>query len=126
MAAVTEGQPCTEFPAPTEPISYEPFFGKFATTGRVSTSEPPEGVPLEKSSAHKSKAQTGKSAPGEHGTATPEAPAATGNGESKRLESPQPAPTPQVREPTQPTPTPTPKATTPPVGGTGGAEPPAR
>ena len=41
MAAVTEGQPCTEFPAPTEQISYQPFFGKFATTGRVSTSEIP-------------------------------------------------------------------------------------
>jgi penicillin-binding protein 1A len=123
MAAVTEGQPCTEFPAPTEPISYQPFFGKFATTGRVSTSESPEGVPLEKDSAHKSKTHTGKSTPGEHDAATPEPPAGAGNGESKHVESPRPAPTPQVREPTQPTPSPTPKATPPPVGGTGGAEP---
>jgi penicillin-binding protein 1A len=122
MAAVTEGQSCTEFPAPTEPISYEPFFGKFATTGRVSTSESPESVPLEKSSAHKSKAQTDKSTPNEHDTGTPEAPAGTGNEEGKHVESPQPAPTPQVREPTQPAP----KAAVPPVGGTGGAEPPAR
>jgi penicillin-binding protein 1A len=119
MAAVTEGQPCTEFLAPTEPISYQPFFGKFATTGRVSTSETPEGSPLEKSSTSKSKTQTGKGAPGEHNTATPEAPGGIGNGEGKHVESPQPAPTPQVREPTQPTP----KATVPPVGGTGGAEP---
>jgi penicillin-binding protein 1A len=126
MAAVTEGQPCTEFPAPTEPISYQPFFGKFATTGRVSTSESPEGGALEKSSTHKSKTQTGKSTPGEHGNATPETPAGAGDGESKHVESPRPAPTPQVREPTQPTPTPTPKATAPPVGGTGGAEPAAR
>jgi penicillin-binding protein 1A len=34
MAAVTEHQPCVPFPAATEPISYQPFFGKFATTGR--------------------------------------------------------------------------------------------
>ena len=33
MAAVTEGEPCAEFPAPTEQISYQPFFGKFASTG---------------------------------------------------------------------------------------------
>jgi penicillin-binding protein 1A len=123
MAAVTEGQPCTEFPAPTEPISYEPFFGKFATTGRVSASESPEGSALEKSNTHKSKTQTGKSTPGGHNTATPEAPTGAGNDESKHVESPQPPPTPQVREPTQPTPTPAPKATSPPVGGTGGAEP---
>ena len=119
MAAVTEGQSCTEFPAPTEPISYQPFFGKFATTGRVTTSETPEGSPLEKSGTPKSKTQTGKGTPGEHNTATPEAPGGIGNGEGKHVESPQPAPTPQVREPTQPTP----KATAPPVGGTGGAEP---
>ncbi|MFZ1927043.1 MAG: transglycosylase domain-containing protein [Solirubrobacteraceae bacterium] len=123
MAAVTEGQPCTEFPAPTESISYEPFFGKFATTGRVSASESPETGTLEKSTTHKSKTQTGKSTPGEHNTATPEAPVGAGNGEDKHIESPQPPPTPQVREPTKPTPTPTPKATAPPVGGTGGAEP---
>jgi penicillin-binding protein 1A len=123
MAAVTEGQPCTEFPAPTEPISYQPFFGKFATTGRVSTSESPEGGAPEKGITHKSKSQTGKSTPGEHDTGTPEAPAGTGNdGEGKHVESPPPAPTPQVREPTRPTPTPAPKAS-PPVGGTGGAEP---
>jgi penicillin-binding protein 1A len=31
MAAVTEGQPCVEFPHPTEPLVYTPFFGKYAT-----------------------------------------------------------------------------------------------
>src|SRR5665213_388953 len=36
MAAVTEGQKCAEFPAATEPLSYQPFFGKFASTGRSS------------------------------------------------------------------------------------------
>ncbi len=34
MAAVTEGQKCPEFPPATEPLSYQPFFGKYATTGR--------------------------------------------------------------------------------------------
>ncbi len=35
MSAVTEGQPCTEFPQPKEAISYKPFYGKFASTGRT-------------------------------------------------------------------------------------------
>jgi penicillin-binding protein 1A len=38
MAAVTEGQKCAEFPPATEPISYQPFFGKFASTGESSQS----------------------------------------------------------------------------------------
>ncbi len=33
MAAVTEGQPCVEFPPSKEAISYEPFYGKYASTG---------------------------------------------------------------------------------------------
>jgi penicillin-binding protein 1A len=33
MSAVTEGQPCVEFPASKEAISYRPFYGKYATTG---------------------------------------------------------------------------------------------
>lgn len=43
MAAVTEGQPCTEFEQPKEQIEYQPFFGHFATTGRVSSSEEEAG-----------------------------------------------------------------------------------
>ena len=35
MSAVTEGKPCVEFAQPKESISYQPFFGKFATTGRT-------------------------------------------------------------------------------------------
>ncbi len=31
MAAVTEGQPCVEFPQPTESLAYRPFFGKYET-----------------------------------------------------------------------------------------------
>ncbi len=33
MAAVTEGQPCVPFPPSKEAISYEPFYGKYASTG---------------------------------------------------------------------------------------------
>jgi penicillin-binding protein 1A len=33
MAAVTEGQPCVEFPPSKEAISYQPFYGKYASTG---------------------------------------------------------------------------------------------
>ncbi len=36
MAAVTEGKPCAPFPTPKESISYQPFFGRFASTGRSS------------------------------------------------------------------------------------------
>ncbi len=38
MSRVVEGH-CVEFPKPTEPISYQPFFGKFATTGQASAPE---------------------------------------------------------------------------------------
>jgi penicillin-binding protein 1A len=34
------GTNCVEFPKPTEPISYQPFFGRFATTGQASAPEP--------------------------------------------------------------------------------------
>ena len=35
MSAVTEGKPCVPFPPAKESISYEPFYGKFASTGYV-------------------------------------------------------------------------------------------
>jgi membrane peptidoglycan carboxypeptidase len=57
MAAVTEGKPCTEFPTPKEAISYQPFFGRFASTGRSSgnenESESTNGEPSEKGKAKK-------------------------------------------------------------------------
>jgi penicillin-binding protein 1A len=34
MSTVTEGQSCTEFPEAKEPLTYQPFFGHFASTGR--------------------------------------------------------------------------------------------
>ncbi len=33
MAAVTEGKPCVPFPPSKQAISYEPFYGKYASTG---------------------------------------------------------------------------------------------
>jgi penicillin-binding protein 1A len=39
MSTVTEGKPCVPFPEPKEAISYAPFFGKFATTGRLESSQ---------------------------------------------------------------------------------------
>jgi penicillin-binding protein 1A len=56
MAAVTEGKPCVEFPPAKESISYQPFFGRFASTGRLSESESSKnGEPLEKGPGKKSK-----------------------------------------------------------------------
>jgi penicillin-binding protein 1A len=123
MAAVTESEPCAQFPSPTEPISYQPFFGKFATTGQSSSGESSEGKETEKKGkAHK------KSTPGEHHTPASEQPSGGGNGESGKHsgggESGQGAPAPHVREPVEPAPAPAAKAPAPPVGGTGGAEPP--
>jgi len=49
MSAVTEGQSCVQFPEPKESISYEPFFGKFASTGRSSSEgESSGGEPYKK------------------------------------------------------------------------------
>ena len=48
MAAVTEGQPCVPFPEPRKPISYPPFYGKFASTGEAQRrpGQPPNaGIP---------------------------------------------------------------------------------
>jgi penicillin-binding protein 1A len=36
MAGVTEGQPCAPLNESSEGISYQPFYGKYATTGRAS------------------------------------------------------------------------------------------
>jgi penicillin-binding protein 1A len=121
MAAVTEGESCASFPEATEPISYQPFFGKFASTGQSSSSESAEGE-----SEKKKKKTTKKSAPGEHHSPAVEQQGA-GNGESGKHvgggESPE-TPAPRAREPVEPAHTPAPKAAVPPVGGTGGAETP--
>ena len=86
MAAVTEGQPCVEFPPPKESISYQPFFGRFATTGRSGESEQSSGEPSEKGQTKK---------PVEHhpthaGTSEPPAAAAPKNREPREPASPPP------------------------------------
>jgi penicillin-binding protein 1A len=109
MAAVTEGESCKEFPPATEQITYQPFFGKFASTGS-SSNESTEGSESENNSHKKSK-------PSEHPTASERE---TGGNSESRHE----APVPHAREPAEPTPTPTAKTPEPPVGGAGGAESP--
>jgi membrane peptidoglycan carboxypeptidase len=60
MAAVTEGKPCVEFPTPTEPISYQPFFGKFASTGlSQQQSQQSESTPEKKTHKHHAPAHKG-------------------------------------------------------------------
>lgn len=112
MAAVTEGEPCAEFPSPKEQISYAPFFGKFASTGSSTSEE--EGKESENEKKHKPKGAK-KQPP----VVEPPSPGnEKGAGESHQ------APPPHVREPVEPTHTPEPKGPAPTVGGTGGAEPP--
>jgi penicillin-binding protein 1A len=48
MSAVTEGKSCEQFHQSSESLSYQPFFGKFATTGRTESSQSGEtGQPSE-------------------------------------------------------------------------------
>ena len=119
MASVTEGEACAQFPPPSEQISYQPFFGKFATTGQSPSEESSEGKGLEKKSApHK------KSGHGEHPAPPNERP----TNERPTNEQPQGA-NPETGQGAAPRvhergPGPVEKAPPPPVGGTGGAEPP--
>jgi len=56
MSAVTEGQPCAEFPPSKEQIEYKPFYGKYATTGLAAPTEsleaPAAPQPLKQPSKH--------------------------------------------------------------------------
>ena len=80
MASVTEGQPCVPFPEPKESISYQPFFGHFATTGRTSGAgeqigaEPlGPGQSTQPNTQHRATPKTGASPTPEAGAkATPE------------------------------------------------------
>jgi membrane carboxypeptidase/penicillin-binding protein len=113
MAAVTEGKPCVEFPPSKEAISYEPFYGKYASTGLALAAQETARTP-------------------EHaGAKTPHKPAATnpgGKGNGAPKEAPeQPAqvvPSPPAKEPSTP---PAQHAAEEPVdkqtGGAGGAGP---
>jgi penicillin-binding protein 1A len=102
MAAVTEGQPCVPFPAPKEALSYQPFYGKYASTGlaQAGSEQASEAVKSPKPAAK-------------------QAPSSPGNGHSAPSEAPE-APL-QVVPQTPATPK---EATGGTVGGTGGAGPP--
>jgi membrane carboxypeptidase/penicillin-binding protein len=72
MSRVTEGKPCLEFPQPKETLSYQPFYGKFASTGQAVGSSESEGP----SSEHKkSKSEKGSGSPGGATPAPPKGPA---------------------------------------------------
>jgi penicillin-binding protein 1A len=118
MAAATEGEPCAEFPAPKEQISYQPFFGKFASTGQSSSGE--EAQENEKEKKHKPGRAPTPPAAVEHpsGGGGGGEPGKHTGGETHET------PVPHVREPVEPTHTPVPKEPPPTVGGAGGAEPP--
>jgi penicillin-binding protein 1A len=84
MAAVV-GNHCVPFPTPKEPITYQPFFGHFATTGQATV------TPEEKPGATPTKPGTHKSG-GTGGGAKTELPAGTGN--AIKPATPQTSPTP--------------------------------
>jgi penicillin-binding protein 1A len=107
MSAVTEGKPCAPLnTTSTESLSYQPFFGKFAATGRA---EAAEGE-ASHSKEHKSKGGSHHTGGGNRETGG----GGTGGGAPKA----NPAPTPAPSGPA----TPSPEAG-PTVKGTGGAAP---
>ncbi len=71
MSAVTEGKSCVPWRTPKESLSYEPFYGKFATTGRTESfsSEPSPSESQPAKSHH-----DGNNSPGKHGAGAPHAP----------------------------------------------------
>jgi penicillin-binding protein 1A len=103
MSAVTEGQPCVEFPPSKEAISYQPFYGKYASTGEAVSSE--EGAQSSErrvpTTPHKRRRAR------ERAEAVPLPEAQT------------PSPAPPVREPHRPARVPSPEV--PSAGETGGA-----
>jgi penicillin-binding protein 1A len=57
MAAVTENQPCVQFPPSKEAINYTPFYGKYASTGEAEASKAAEQLAAEHPTHHRSKKQ---------------------------------------------------------------------
>jgi penicillin-binding protein 1A len=102
MSAVTEGKPCAPLGESSAGISYQPFFGKYATTGQSKSGEEGNGN------------EAGKKKPRRSGGAHRKGNSA---GPTATLEVHE-APPPPARAPTAPRP-----SKPPPVGKTGGAEP---
>jgi penicillin-binding protein 1A len=93
MAAVTEGQACTEFPPSKEAISYKPFYGKYATTGEQEAAQAAEQF-TERPSVKPTNRKRGAHAT-EPGAANPTAPA-----EPTKSQAPTQAPTGPIVPPT--------------------------
>jgi penicillin-binding protein 1A len=111
MAAVTEGQPCVPFEPSKEAISYQPFYGKYATTGEaLAAKEFEKETPVAPTKKHKA-TQPGGTAP-ETGPTAP-------NGGGAPTETNTPAP--EVKAPSEPAVPPT--VNEPDVPKTGGAAP---
>jgi penicillin-binding protein 1A len=53
MSAVTQGKPCAPLNESSSGISYQPFFGKYATTGQSKSGEEGGGRPAAKPEVHK-------------------------------------------------------------------------
>jgi len=84
MSSVIENKPCVPFPTPKETITYEPFFGHYAATGRIEALRTFESAPS-KSAPKKSRHHGAGSAPDrESGGVQPATPV---------VPSPTPAPT---------------------------------
>jgi penicillin-binding protein 1A len=66
MSAVTQGKPCAPLNESSAGISYQPFYGKFATTGQAQAASEAESEHVKKKSHH-----AGHS-PGKGGAAAPE------------------------------------------------------
>jgi penicillin-binding protein 1A len=108
MSAVTEGKPCAPLnTTSTESLSYQPFFGKFATTGRTEFHEGETGHSKERKQGNSHRSGGG----GNH----------KANGGSGGGPKAAPAPTPAPKAPSAPA-KPSP-AGGPTVQGTGGAAP---
>jgi penicillin-binding protein 1A len=111
MSAVTEGQKCSEFPPATESLSYQPFFGKFASTGKSSQASEESEENFGKQEEKKS----GKEKP-QHTTNHDQGAGGTGGGGKPETG----APTPDTGTPSEPS-TPAPGGGG--AGATGGASP---
>jgi penicillin-binding protein 1A len=87
MSAVVEGKSCKEFAPAKESLSYEPFYGKFATTGqsRSSSESENEEPPSKQKPKHtNSPGGTGAGGGQDTPTARPRAPAAPRKGPPTR------------------------------------------
>jgi penicillin-binding protein 1A len=102
MSAVTAGKPCAPLNESSAGISYQPFYGKFATTGQAQAASEPE--PGSEHAKKRSRRRGGGAGTGNSGAPTPAAPPAG----------------PPAGPPPSPGP---PAAVGPPNGRTGGAAP---